>query len=290
MEEQKPDIPLVQWFPGHMTKARRLIEENLKLVDIVVELLDARIPLSSSNPMLAGMISGKTHAIVLNKADLADPAITREWITFYKRMGKSAMAVDSVQGKNIKELTNMINDLTQRQTAKFAAKGARPRNARAMIVGIPNVGKSSLINRLAGTVAAKTENRPGVTRAKQWIRIGKHIDLLDMPGLLWPKFDDPAVGINLAFTGAVNDDIYDKEKVALLLLEYMQNYYPHFLMTRYKIDVLPDSTEELFEVIGKKRGCLLKGGKLDEEKITTVVFTDFRSGRLGKISLESPSV
>lgn len=290
MEEQKPDIPLVQWFPGHMTKARRLIEENLKLVDIVVELLDARIPLSSSNPMLAGMISGKTHAIVLNKADLADPAITREWITFYKRMGKSAMAVDSVQGKNIKELTNMINDLTQRQTAKFAAKGARPRNARAMIVGIPNVGKSSLINRLAGTVAAKTENRPGVTRAKQWIRIGKHIDLLDMPGLLWPKFDDPAVGINLAFTGAVNDDIYDKEKVALLLLEYMQNYYPHFLMARYKIDVLPDSTEELFEVIGKKRGCLLKGGKLDEEKITTVVFTDFRSGRLGKISLESPSV
>lgn len=290
MEKRNHDVPLVQWFPGHMAKARRLIEENLKLVDIVVELLDARIPLSSSNPMLKGLIGSKTHAIVLNKADLADPGITREWVEFYKRMGKSALAINSVQGKNIKELINMINILTQRQTSKFAAQGARPRNARAMIAGIPNVGKSSLINRLAGSAATKTENRPGVTRAKQWIRIGKNIDLLDMPGLLWPKFDDPIVGLNLAFTGAVNDDTYDKEKVSLLLLDYLKEHYPKLLEERYKIDVLPEDTTELFELIGRKRGCLIKGGRVDEEKIITVIFTDFRSGRLGKISLEAPSV
>lgn len=283
------DIPLVQWFPGHMTKARRLIEENLKLVDIVVELLDSRIPLSSSNPIITSLVGSKPHIIVLNKADLSDPVITHEWLEFYKRMGKTAIAIDSVKGKNLKELTQAIGQLTQKQTSKFAAHGAKPRNARAMIVGIPNVGKSSLINRLSNTIAAKTENRPGVTRAKQWIRISKNIDLLDMPGLLWPKFDDPTVGLRLAFSGAINDDIFDKEQVARLLLAYLQEHYPSALLNRFKLEELPEDTNELFELIGKKRGCLVKGGHIDEEKVVTIIFTDFRSGKLGRISLEAPS-
>ncbi len=288
MEEQKIDIPLVQWFPGHMTKARRLIEENLKLVDIVVELLDARIPVSSSNPMIDGLIGSKPRVIVLNKADLSDPNITKDWLKFYKRMGINALAIDSVKGRNIKELINNIAVLTKKQTTKFSAQGAKPRNARAMIVGIPNVGKSSLINRLAGSAAAKTENRPGVTRAKQWIKIGKNIDLLDMPGLLWPKFDDPAVGLNLAFTGAVNDDIYDKEKAALLLLEFLKKHYPRLLEVRFKLTEFPNEIEELFEMIGRKRGCIVKGGNIDSDKTVTAIFTDFRSGRIGNISLEAP--
>lgn len=288
MEEQ--NLPSVQWFPGHMAKARRLITENFKLVDIVLELLDARIPLSSSNPMLKAMIGDKTHAVVLNKADLADPVVTRAWLKFYKRMGKAVLSIDSVKGKNIKELLSLVNELTKKQTGKFVSRGLKPRNARAMIVGIPNVGKSSLINRLSGTVAAKTENRPGVTRAKQWVRIGKNIDLLDMPGLLWPKFDDSSIGLNLAFTGAVKDNVYDTQKVSLLLLEFLKENYSRLLQERYKITALPESAEELFALIGQKRGCLLKGGRLDEEKVVSIIFTDFRSGRLGRISLEKPSL
>ena len=288
MDEQKRPLTTVRWFPGHMAKARRLIEENLKVVDIIVELLDARIPLSSSNPIIMGLIGNKPHIIVLNKADLADSGITREWIKFYKRMGKSALSIDSVKGKNIKELTQTIARLTEKQTSRFSAQGAKARSARAMIVGIPNVGKSSLINRLAGTIAAKTENRPGVTRAKQWIRIGKNIDLLDMPGLLWPKFDDPSVGLNLAFTGAINDDVYDKSNVVLSLLDFLRIHYPHALQNRFKLTELPTTNEKLLSIIGEKRGYLVKGGTIDEEKTITAVFTDFRSGRLGKISLESP--
>ncbi|WP_196594297.1 ribosome biogenesis GTPase YlqF [Pectinatus sottacetonis] len=290
MNEQNINIPLVQWFPGHMTKARRLIEENLKLVDIVIELLDSRIPLSSSNPIIKSMIGSKPHIIVLNKADLADPVITDEWIRFYKLMGKTAISIDSVKGKNLKTLMSAITALTKKQTEKFASHGANPRSARAMIVGIPNVGKSSLINRLAKSSAAKTENRPGVTRTKQWIRINKNIDLLDMPGLLWPKFDDPIVGLNLAFSGAVKDDIYDKEKVAMLLLDFLKEHYGPALLSRFNLTNLPDTCEELFHIIGQKRGCLIKGGNIDAEKVITVIFTDFRSGRLGRISLESPSL
>lgn len=290
MERQDSDMPLVQWFPGHMAKARKLIEENCKLVDIVLELLDARIPFSSANPMLKGLIGSKTQLVVLNKADLADSVVTRKWLSLYKNAGKPVIAIDSVKGKNIKELLNMINKLTQKKTERFVKQGAKARSARAMIVGIPNVGKSSLINRLAGAVATRTENRPGVTRAKQWIRIGKNVELLDMPGMLWPKFDNPTIGMNLAFTGAINDDVYDGEKLVVRLLTFLRENYPRFLLNRYKIDTFPADDDELLELIGKKRGALLKGGKIDLQKVVTLIFTDFRSGRLGRISLETPSI
>lgn len=284
------DLPTIQWFPGHMAKARRLIEENLKLVDVVVELLDARIPLASANPLIKSLIGKKPHLVVLNKADLADRKITNQWLDFFKRMQKPAVMIDALAGKNLKALLSAIDDLTREKTRKFAVNGAKGRHARAMIVGIPNVGKSSLINRLAKNTAAKAENRPGVTRAKQWIRLDKDVDLLDMPGLLWPKFDDPVVGLNLAFTGAINDEIYDSEKIAILLLKFLCDNYPTCLTSRYKLECLPEETEELFINIGKKRGFLQKGGKIDTEKTVTAILNDFRSGKLGHISLERPSL
>lgn len=283
------NIPKIQWFPGHMAKARRLIEENLKLVDIAVELLDARIPLASTNPLIKSIIGNKFHLIVLNKADLADPKITQNWLDFYHSMGKKAIAVDTVHGKNMKTLTTEIAHLTMPLTHKLAQHNVKPRRARAMILGIPNVGKSSLINKLSHSAAAKAENRPGVTRAKQWIKLKQNIDLLDMPGLLWPKFDDPITGLHLAFTGAINDDIYDREHVTLFLLHFLSEHYPQNLQDRYRIDILPNDIYELFTLIGQKRGHLLKGARIDEEKTYTAILNDFRSGKLGRISFERPS-
>ena len=204
---EKQDIPNLQWFPGHMKKAQRLIEENLKLVDVVIELLDARIPLSSANPMLAEIIKDKPRMIALNKSDLADSASTKKWLDYFKAQGVPAVTIDSMKGKGMKQLVKVAEDLARPKTEKFVSKGAKPRAARCMILGIPNVGKSSLINRLAGAVKAKAADKPGVTRAKQWIKIGTNLDLLDTPGILWPKFEDQTVGLKLAFTGAINDDI-----------------------------------------------------------------------------------
>lgn len=292
MADTEKILPTVQWFPGHMTKARKIITENLKLVDAVIELLDARIPYSSANPMLQEIISGKPRVVALNKADLADPVITRKWVDYFTQQGIKAVSIDSMTGKGTKQLVQAVEDMAREKTEKLLSKGViKPRAARVMILGIPNVGKSSLINRLAGAVKAKAADKPGVTRAKQWIRIGKNLELLDTPGILWPKFEDMTVGLKLAFTGAINDEAIDREQVVAVFLETMAKLYPERLRERYKlIDELPEQPMELLEMVGRKRGCLVKGGTVDLDKAQRIVFTDFRSGKLGVVSLDVPEV
>ncbi len=285
--DNKQDMPQLQWFPGHMKKAQRLIEDNLKLVDVVIELLDARIPFSSANPMLAEIIKTKPRMIALNKIDLADPGMTKKWLNYFKAQGIIAVGIDSAKGRGMKQLVSAAEMLAKPKTEKFVAKGAKTRAARCMILGIPNVGKSSLINRLAGAVKAKTADKPGVTRAKQWIKIGSNLDLLDTPGILWPKFEDKTVGLKLAFTGAINDDIYDREQVTALLLEVMRRDYAARLIERFKFKgELPESGLDLLEAIGRKRGCLVKGGLVDLEKAQNIVLNEFRAGKLGLVTLD----
>ena len=280
------DVPSLQWFPGHMKKAQRLIEEHLKLVDVVIELLDARIPASSANPMLAEMIKGKPRLVVLNKSDLADANMTKRWLAHFRGEGMSACAVDSVKGQGMKQLVKLAEELARPKTDRFVKDGGRPRAARCMILGIPNVGKSSLINRLAGAARTKTADRPGVTRAKQWIKIGSSLDLLDTPGILWPKFEDQTVGLKLAFTGAINDEIYDREGVVKLLLDTLRRDYPERLKERFKLQDVDGGSDALLERIGRKRGCLVKGGMIDYEKAQQIVLTEFRSGKLGVVTLD----
>jgi ribosome biogenesis GTPase A len=287
MDKERNDLPGIQWFPGHMKKAQRLIEENLKLVDVVIELLDARIPASSANPMLAEIIKGKPRLIALNKSDLADAASTKRWLAYFRAQGIPAVAIDSVKGRGMKQLVAKAEELARPKTDRFVKAGGRPRAARCMILGIPNVGKSSLINRLAGAVKAKAADKPGVTRAKQWIKIGAALDLLDTPGILWPKFEDQTVGLKLAFTGAINDDIYDREQVTALLLSVMRRDYPERLQERFKFKgEMPEDGLALLETIGRKRGCLVKGGVVDLEKAQNIVLTEFRSGKLGLVTLD----
>ena len=280
------DIPSLQWYPGHMRKAERLVKENLKLVDVVIELLDARIPMSSANPVLREIVGGKPRVIVLSKADLADEAATRAWVKHFAVQGITAVHVDAVKGRGVKELVQAIAKCAKPKTDKLVQHGAKARAARCMILGIPNVGKSSLINRLSGGSKTKVENRPGVTRAKQWIRIGAQLELLDMPGILWPKFEDRQAALHLAFTGAINDNVYDVASVVLLLLDTLRMRYPSDLMERYRLEKELPSGMELLEEIGRKRGCLRAGGKVDYEKAEQIVLTDFRSGRLGRVTLD----
>ena len=282
-------IPNVQWFPGHMKKAKDIIVNNLKLVDVVIELLDARIPYSSANPMLQEIIAGKPRLVALNKSDLADRAVTKQWVEYFKKQGIPAVAVDAPQGRGIKQLVAMTEELARPMTDKLVSKGAKARAARVMILGIPNVGKSSLINRLAGSNKAKTADKPGVTRAKQWIRLGGNLELLDTPGILWPKFEDMTAGLKLAFTGAINDEVVDRELITGVFLQTMASMYPERLQERYKLTgELPTEPHELLELIGRKRGCLVKGGLVDTEKAQRIVLTDFRSGKLGTVSLDMP--
>ena len=287
--DRKNDLPIIQWYPGHMKKARELVEANLKLVDVVVELLDARIPAASANPMLREIIADKPRIVALNKRDLADEKMTKCWLAYFRVQGLPAVALDSVTGKGMRELLALIEKAARYRTEKLVSKGVAARKARVMILGIPNVGKSSLINRLAGAAKAKTADKPGVTRAKQWIRIGADVDLLDTPGILWPKFEDREVGLKLAFTGAVNDEIYDMENVAHLLLTALRRDHPERLQERFKFkEALPERTEELMAAIGRKRGCLLKGGRIDLEKVQHILLAEFRMGKFGKISLDTP--
>ena len=281
------DIPSLQWYPGHMRKAERLVKENLKLVDVVVELLDARIPLSSANPVLREIVGDKPRVIVLNKADLADEAATRAWVKYLAAGGISAVPVDAVKGRGVKELVQAIAKCAKPKTDKLVQHGAKARAARCMILGIPNVGKSSLINRLSGGSKTKVENRPGVTRAKQWIRLGAQLELLDMPGILWPKFEDQQAALHLAFTGAINDNVYDVASVVLLLLDTLRTKYPVYLKDRYRLEGELPRDVELLETIGRKRGCLRAGGRVDDEKAQQIVLTDFRSGRLGRVTLDT---
>ena len=285
--DEKRDLPNLQWFPGHMKKARETIRENLKLVDVAVELLDARIPLSSANPMLEEILEGKPRMAVLNKSDLADADMTRRWVEFFRSRGLEAVAVDSVKGAGLKQMAKLAEELARPGSEKLVSKGARRRAARCMILGIPNVGKSSLINRLAGSAKTKTADKPGVTRAKQWIRIGANLELLDTPGVLWPKFEDMSVGLKLAFTGAINDEVCDLEQVAALLMETLQRRYPERLAERFRLEQpLPEDGQELLEAVGRKRGCLMKGGRIDMVKAQRIVMTEFRGGKLGCITLD----
>ncbi|MFC2314391.1 MAG: ribosome biogenesis GTPase YlqF [Selenomonas massiliensis] len=280
------DIPSLQWYPGHMRKAERLVKENLKLVDVVVELLDARIPMSSANPVLREIVGGKPRLIVLNKADLADETMTHAWVKYFAGQGITAVPVDAVKGRGVKELVQAIAKCAKPKTDKLVQHGAKARAARCMILGIPNVGKSSLINRLSGGTKTKVENRPGVTRAKQWIRLGAQLELLDMPGILWPKFEDQQAALHLAFTGAINDNVYDVAGVVLLLLDTLRTKYPVVLSERFRLEGELPSGVMLLEEIGRKRGCLRAGGKIDYEKTEQIILTDFRSGRFGRITLD----
>ena len=274
---------ILQWFPGHMRKAQRLIQENLKLVDLVIELLDARIPLSSQNPMLREIIQDKPRLIVLGKADLA--ANVESSIKKFRDENLSAVAVDAVKGTGIKNLIAQAKSLAESKTHKLTKHGAKPRAARVMIVGIPNVGKSSLINRLAGMNHTKIENRPGVTRAKQWIKIADGLDLLDTPGILYPKFDDAEVALKLSWTYAISDEIHDLEPTVCKLLETLAEKFPAGLVERYKISLSTDG-HELLNQIGLKRGCIRKGGVVDTEKVLRLVLSEFRAGKLGKVILD----
>ena len=284
------DSPSIQWFPGHMAKTRRMIGECLPLVDLVVELRDARIPQSSGNPELAGWTAGKKRVIVLNKSDTADPEITARWLRYYKNVGIPAIAVDSRSGKGVNQFLPLVRQELSELLERRAARGMAGKPMRMMIVGIPNVGKSSFINRMAGEKRAKVEDRPGVTRGKQWVTISRDLELLDMPGVLWPKFDDPAVGEKLAFTGAVKDQVLDTELLAMRLLCWLREAYPE-LLSRFRITPEEASGQEpyeLLELVGRKRGMLISGGEVNTERAAAVVLDEYRGGKLGRLSLELP--
>lgn len=279
----------VQWFPGHMTKAKRMMQEELKLIDVVVEMLDARIPLSSSNPLLIELINNKPKVIALNKTDLADDEITKSWIDFFVANDIPVVKIDSAKGQGVKSLVNILKDIAQPISDKWQARGVKNRNIRIMIVGIPNVGKSSLINRFAKSIKVRTADKPGVTRGKQWINVGNGLDVLDTPGVLWPKFEDKKIAFDLAVTGAIKDEIFDTQDAAKLLVDFLLEYYPNNLIERYNLSLpLSDDTEEVVKLIAAKRGCLRAGGVIDEQKVSNLVLREFRDGLLGKISLEKP--
>ena len=277
----------LNWFPGHMAKAKRIIVENLKLVDVVIELRDARIPNSSANPILKDLIGKKPHLIALNKIDLADNNINNKWEEYFTSMGKSVVKINSLDGKGIRQLVTVADELAKVKTAKFANKGVKPRNARVMIVGIPNVGKSSLINRLSGSASLKTADKPGVTRAKQWIKIKNNLDLLDTPGILWPKFEDQAVGLRLALIGSIKEEILNTTEMAMEFIGFLKKSYPGVLVERYSVDESKENLE-ILEEIARIRGCLMKGNQTDIDKAGRLLLEDFRSLRLGKLSLEVP--
>lgn len=279
----------IQWFPGHMTKTRRKIQASLKLVDAVAEITDARIPVSSRNPELHKIIENKPRIILMNKCDMADPSQTARWVSCYQKEGVLAIPVDCKSGRGLNQFIPKVRELLKDRIIQWEQKGMVNRTIRVMIVGIPNVGKSSFINRMAKQNRAKVEDRPGVTRGNQWFTIGKAFDLLDTPGVLWPKFDDPNVGEKLAFTGAVKDQIVDTEQLASRLLEVLRDEYPSMLTTRYKLekyDLQPLQGYELLELIGRKRGMLVSGGEIDTERASIMVLDEFRSAKLGKITLE----
>ncbi|MEW8987746.1 MAG: ribosome biogenesis GTPase YlqF [Bacillus sp. (in: firmicutes)] len=279
----------IQWFPGHMAKARREVTEKLKLVDIIFELVDARIPFSSRNPMIDEIIQHKPRLVLLNKADMADKDVTNQWIQYFKAQGVSALAINSQAGVGMKEIVAEAKKILSEKFDRMKAKGIRPRAIRAMIVGIPNAGKSTLINRLAKKNIAKTGNTPGVTKAQQWIKVGKELELLDTPGILWPKFDDQEVGLKLAVTGAIKDTLLNMHDLANYALRYMEKEYPERLKERFKLEVVPEETIELFDVVGRNRGCLAGRGEVDYDKVAELVIRELRTEKLGKLSFEKPS-
>ena len=279
----------VQWFPGHMTRTRRQMEKSLKLVDAVAEVADARIPVSSRNPELDRILQNKPRILLLNKCDMADPAQTARWLAWYRSQGWAALAVDCKTGKGLGGFQAAVRELLKDKIAAWEAKGMRGRVIRVMVCGVPNVGKSSLINRLARGSRAAVEDRPGVTRGNQWFSIGKGMELLDTPGVLWPKFEDPEVGERLAFTGAVKDEVVDTEHLAGRLLEFLRDQYPDALCARYRLE-RPELEGQpgyvLLELVGRRRGMLISGGEIHTERAAAAVLDDFRAAKIGKITLE----
>ena len=278
----------IQWFPGHMAKTRRMIQSNLSLVDGVVEILDARIPESSRNPEMDRLVKGKPRMFVLNKADMADDNATVKWLNYYKSKGFTAIKISCKSGNGLKNFLPAVKEqMLSELMARRREKGIENAPLRLMIVGIPNAGKSTFINRMAKSKKAKAEDRPGVTRTKQWVKLGDNVEMLDMPGVLWPKFEDQSAARKLAFTGAVKDDILDIEALASLLLENLAVNYSDSLMERYKIDS-EGTGFELLEKLGRKRGMLISGGEVDTERASVTVLDEFRGGKLGRITLELP--
>ncbi|MCI5648913.1 MAG: ribosome biogenesis GTPase YlqF [Fusicatenibacter sp.] len=276
-----------QWYPGHMTKARRQMQEDLKLIDLLIELVDARIPGSSRNPDIDELGKNKSRLILLNKADLADERYTEQWMDYFREKGYYAVKVNSRSGAGIKTINSVVQEACKEKLERDKKRGILNRPVRAMVVGIPNVGKSTFINSYAGRACTKTGNKPGVTKGKQWIRLGKQLELLDTPGILWPKFEDQQVGLRLAMIGSINDEILNIEELALSTIEYLEGVYSGTLMERYGFEEVSGSLAVL-EEIARARGCLKRGGELDYEKAARLLMDDFRSGKLGRISLEAP--
>lgn len=294
--EQNSTNTNINWYPGHMAKTKRQIMEDLKLIDVVIELLDARIPLSSRNPDIDKIVENKKRIIALNKSDLADEEQNKKWVQYFKSKNLQATIIDSNSGKGIDNCLKLIVNEMKDELEKASSKGRIGKNIRVMIIGIPNVGKSSFINRISKKTSAVVGNRPGVTKQKQWIRIDNNIELLDTPGVLWPKFESEEIGLNLAYTGSIKDEVIDKVEVAFFLLKYLNINYKNNLMERYKItnEELESIVEEeendtilnLMHLIGRKRGAIVSGGNVDETKVANIILDDFRTSKLGKITLE----
>lgn len=279
----------IQWFPGHMTKAKRMMESQIKLVDVVVEMLDARIPRSSTNPMLQDILGNKPKVIALNKLDMADKAQTDLWVEKIKNSGLPVCKLDCATGKGVKQLISAIQLAAKPVIDKWLKKGVRNRPVRVMIVGIPNVGKSTLINRLVGKNKVMAADRPGVTRGQQWVTIAKGLELLDTPGVLWPKFEDPSVGFALAATGAIKEDVFDRESAVELLIDFLLKNYPQELATKYAVSLEEgDDVNAVMAKIATSRGCLKAGGLLDIDKVVQLVLRDFRAGRIGRFTIDKP--
>ena len=281
----------IQWYPGHMAKTRRMIVEQMKRMDAVCEILDARIPLSSRNPDVEELTGEKPRLIVLNRTDLAYPAATRQWAAYFRGKGYAVLEANAKAGQGTGRFAGAVRELLAEKIAAYTERGQAGRTLRVMILGIPNVGKSTFINKVSGRKTAKAEDRPGVTRSKQWIAVDRSLELLDTPGMLWPKFDDPAVGMRLACTGAVRDEIVDLEELASHLMAYLGGQYPDALLQRYKVEAEPeDAGFTLLEKAGRKRGFLVRGGGVDTERMARILLDEFRGGRLGRFTLEEPEV
>lgn len=276
-----------QWYPGHMSKAKRAMQEDLKLINVIIELVDARVPLSSKNPDMDPMANGKSRIILLNKCDLADSSVTARWKKYYEEKGFFVALVNSKNGKGVKQVNEVIQSACKEKIERDRRRGILNRPIRAMIVGIPNVGKSTFINSFAGKSCTKTGNKPGVTKGKQWIRLNKNVELLDTPGILWPKFEDQTVGLRLAFIGSIKDELSNQYELCMLLMQYLGEYYPKAIPDTYQIEPAENEVE-LLERVAKRRGCLKAGGEHDLDKAANYVIDDFRNGRLGCISLEQP--
>ena len=276
-----------QWYPGHMTKAKRMMQENMKLIDIMIELVDARIPLSSRNPDIDQLAANKSRLILLNKTDMADERVTAQWEEYFKEKGFYVARTNARSGKGVKGTQAIVMDACKEKLERERKRGIKNRPIRARSAGIPNVGKSPSINSLGGKACTKTGNKPGVTKGKQWIKLNKNIELLDTPGILWPKFEDQQVGLRLALIGSIRDEILNQDEMAIELIEYLKNHYQGILADRYQVDENEDKVK-ILEQIALNRNCKMKGNELDYEKASKIVLEEFRNGKLGKISLETP--